>query len=99
MANVIDNQPTKYLNFDKLNTGFTVTPTVGGTLVTGLSLTSANDAPERDPSRRPVPVEHLDQQEARSPDRRERDELRAPSAGYVHRRMNARPRRFVRSVS
>jgi hypothetical protein len=50
VANVIDNQPTKYLNFDKLNTGFTVTPSVGGTLVTGLSLTSANDAPERDPA-------------------------------------------------
>ena len=50
VANVIDNQPTKYLNFDKLNTGFTVTPGVGDTIVTGLSLTSANDAPERDPA-------------------------------------------------
>ena len=48
VANAIDNQPTKYLNFDKLNTGFTVTPSVGGTIVIGLSLTSANDAPERD---------------------------------------------------
>src|SRR5436309_1259544 len=50
VANAIDNQPTKYLNFDKLNTGFTVTPSVGATLVSGLTLTSANDAPERDPS-------------------------------------------------
>jgi len=50
VANAIDNQPTKYLNFDKLNTGFTVTPSAGGTLVSGLSFTSANDAPERDPS-------------------------------------------------
>jgi hypothetical protein len=49
-ANAIDNQPTKYLNFDKVNTGFTVTPAVGETLVTGISLTSANDAPERDPA-------------------------------------------------
>jgi len=50
VANAIDNQPTKYLNFDIVNTGFTVTPSVGATLVTGLTLTSANDAPERDPS-------------------------------------------------
>ena len=50
VANAIDNQPTKYLNFDRLNTGFTVTPRVGGTILSGLSLTSANDAPERDPA-------------------------------------------------
>src|ERR1041384_7930509 len=50
VANAIDNQPTKYLNFDRVNTGFTVTPSVGGTLVSGLTLTSANDAPERDPA-------------------------------------------------
>lgn len=50
VANAIDNQPTKYLNFDRLNTGFTVKPTVGATVVLGLSLTSANDAPERDPA-------------------------------------------------
>src|SRR5687768_17883034 len=49
VANAIDNQPTKYLNFDRLNTGFTVTPSVGATLVKGMTLTSANDAPERDP--------------------------------------------------
>src|SRR5687767_12200373 len=49
VANAIDNQPTKYLNFDRLNTGFTVTPSVGATLVRGITLTSANDADERDP--------------------------------------------------
>src|SRR5688572_25993776 len=50
VANAIDNQPTKYLNFDRVNTGFTVTPSVGGTLVNGITLTSANDAPDRDPA-------------------------------------------------
>lgn len=50
VANAIDNQPTKYLNFDRVNTGFTVTPSVGGTLVSGITLTSANDAPDRDPA-------------------------------------------------
>ena len=51
VTNAIDNQRgTKYLNFDKLNAGFTVTPGVGTTIVTGIGLTSANDAPERDPA-------------------------------------------------
>src|SRR5262249_16627640 len=50
VANAIDDQPTKYLNFDKLNTGFTVTPRAGLTIVSGLTLTSANDAVERDPT-------------------------------------------------
>jgi hypothetical protein len=55
VANAIDNVTgTKYLNFDAANnalpTGFTVTPGVGDTIVNGLTLTSANDAPERDPS-------------------------------------------------
>src|SRR5437867_12758457 len=50
VANAIDNAPTKYLNFDKLNTGFTVTPRVRGTLVSGLTLPSANDAPARHPA-------------------------------------------------
>ena len=45
----IDNDSsTKYLNFDKLDTGLTIT--TGGGVVTGLGLTSANDAPERDPA-------------------------------------------------
>ena len=54
VANAIDNTDNKYLNFDAANnavpTGFTVTPSVGGTLVTGMTLKSANDAPERDPA-------------------------------------------------
>src|SRR5947208_5070099 len=50
VANAIDNAPTKYLNFDKVNTGFTVTPRVGLSVVQGITLTSANDAPERDPA-------------------------------------------------
>src|SRR5678809_258293 len=50
VANAIDNQPSKYLNFDKLNTGFTVTPRVGLSVVQCITLTSANDAPERDPA-------------------------------------------------
>ena len=52
----IDNDSaTKYLNFDagaadgNQPTGFVVTPSIGGTLVTGMTLTSANDAIERDP--------------------------------------------------
>ena len=54
--NAIDNQPTKYLNFDTvgidgLPSGFVVSPAVGETNVVGLSLQSANDAPERDPLR------------------------------------------------
>lgn len=49
--NAIDNlYNTKYLNFDELNTGFTVTPVKGRSVVSGLSVTSANDAPERDPT-------------------------------------------------
>src|SRR5688572_1007524 len=50
VANAIDDQPTKYLNFDEFNTGFTVTPAVGATMLFGLTLTSANDHPERDPA-------------------------------------------------
>jgi len=45
----IDNDAsTKYLNFDKLDTGLTISTTGG--VVTGLGLTSANDSPERDPA-------------------------------------------------
>jgi hypothetical protein len=51
VTKAIDNNPqTKYLNFDKLNAGFTVTPAAGKTLITGLRFTSANDAPDRDPT-------------------------------------------------
>src|SRR5882672_10468121 len=58
VANAIDNQPTKYLNFDSGRdgtnagfspSGFTVTPSIGRTLVTGISMESANDSPNRDP--------------------------------------------------
>jgi hypothetical protein len=49
-TNAIDgNALTKYLNFDKLNTGFTVTP-ARATTVRGIALTSANDSPDRDPA-------------------------------------------------
>jgi Concanavalin A-like lectin/glucanases superfamily/PA14 domain len=50
VALAIDDLPTKYLNFDRLNAGLTVTPRSGLTVVQGLTLTSANDSPERDPS-------------------------------------------------
>lgn len=49
-AAIDNNTATKYLNFDKLNTGFTVELSLGPTAVSGLRLTSANDAPDRDPS-------------------------------------------------
>lgn len=45
-----NNTDTKYLNFDKLNAGFTVQLSRGAVAVTGLRLTSANDAPDRDPT-------------------------------------------------
>ncbi|HEY0550364.1 MAG TPA: hypothetical protein VGF13_12245, partial [Verrucomicrobiae bacterium] len=46
----IDNTAvTKYLNFDKLNTGLSIAPS-GNRVVRALSLISADDAPERDPS-------------------------------------------------
>jgi hypothetical protein len=51
VANAIDNDVgTKYLNLFRLNTGFTVTPSVGATVVQGIMLNAANDAPERDPA-------------------------------------------------
>jgi hypothetical protein len=51
VVNAIDNNTaTKYLSFTKLNTGFTVTPSMGSTLIGGITITSANDAPERDPA-------------------------------------------------
>jgi len=46
-----DNAATKFLHFKGSDepTGIRVTPSVGATIVTGLTLTTANDAAERDP--------------------------------------------------
>jgi MYXO-CTERM domain-containing protein len=44
------NWGTKYLNFDGDNTGLTVTPGVGSSIISALTLTSANDSPDRDPT-------------------------------------------------
>jgi hypothetical protein len=49
-TNAIDNNvTTKYLNFDKTNTGLSITP-AGNLPVRALTLISAEDAPERDPT-------------------------------------------------
>jgi hypothetical protein len=49
--NAIDNNPaTKYLNFGREGTGLIITPAAGATTVGGLQLTTANDAPGRDPA-------------------------------------------------
>ncbi len=51
VKNVLDGKSsTKYLNFDKFNTGFTVTPAAGSSIISGITITSANDSPERDPA-------------------------------------------------
>src|SRR5437773_3326275 len=55
VANAIDNTQAKYLNFDTRNpnnppSGFAMTPSIGASTVIGMTITSANDAPERDPS-------------------------------------------------
>src|SRR5207302_8706304 len=55
VANAIDNTQAKYLNFDTRNpnnppSGFAMTPSIGASIVIGMTITSANDAPERDPS-------------------------------------------------
>lgn len=51
VVNAIDDTSgTKYLNFDKLNAGFTITLSAGAKVIVGLRLTSANDAPDRDPT-------------------------------------------------
>jgi len=48
---VDDNVNTKFLHFkgDLMPTGIRITPLNGASVVTGLSFTTANDAPERDP--------------------------------------------------
>jgi len=45
-----DNVSTKYLHFEERGTGFQVTPSLGRTNVTGLTLTTANDQARRDPT-------------------------------------------------
>src|SRR5947207_1909200 len=58
VANAIDNTQAKYLNFDTSTghtppnapSGFVVTPSIGSSLVTGMTIQSANDEPIRDPS-------------------------------------------------
>jgi len=54
VANAIDGTQNKYLNFDTRTpnnppSGFAFTPSVGPTLINGIAIQSANDAPERDP--------------------------------------------------
>src|SRR5437660_593649 len=54
VANAIDGTTAKYLNFDSAAatfkpSGFAVTPSVGATVIVGLAMETANDAPERDP--------------------------------------------------
>jgi len=50
-ANILDtNAGTKYLNFGKVNSGFIVTPAGPLTVIDNFTITTANDAPERDPT-------------------------------------------------
>ena len=51
VANAIDDELVHtYLNFDRVNTGLTVFPRLGLTLVSGLTLTSADGPSDRDPT-------------------------------------------------
>lgn len=50
VANAIDNQPFKYLNFEKVNSGPLVIPGLSNQVLVGPALTSANDHPEWDPA-------------------------------------------------
>ena len=45
------NVNTKYLNFGRENSGFIVTPGIGRSVVSGFTMTSANDFADRDPVR------------------------------------------------
>lgn len=52
VKNVLDGKSsTKYLNFDGATgpTGFTVVPAAGASIISGISITTANDSPARDP--------------------------------------------------
>ena len=48
-----DNVSTKYLHFKGYTgtTGFRISPSVGASIVTGLTFTTANDVPQRDPTK------------------------------------------------
>lgn len=49
-ANLLDSSSaTKFLNFGKENAGFIVTPAGGASTIKSFRITTANDAPERDP--------------------------------------------------
>ena len=50
VANAIDGSSAKHLNFLDLNSGFTVTPSIGGSVVKGVRVYPANDHPARDPA-------------------------------------------------
>src|SRR5207249_165067 len=51
MDGITANYPnSKYLNFDKVNTAFYVTPAIGNTVVGGIRFFTAGDSPERDPT-------------------------------------------------
>lgn len=49
--NALDgNASTKYLNFGEQNSGLIITPASGASIARSMRLTTANDAPERDPA-------------------------------------------------
>jgi hypothetical protein len=50
VENAINNITQKYLHFLDLGSGFTVTPSMGGSVITGARFYPANDAVERDPA-------------------------------------------------
>jgi hypothetical protein len=50
VENAINNVTQKYLNFLDLGSGFTVTPSVGATVLSGVRVYTANDAVARDPA-------------------------------------------------
>lgn len=49
-SHVVDGVGQKYLNFDKLNTGFILTPASGSTIAGSIQIWTANDAVQRDPA-------------------------------------------------
>jgi len=51
VVNLIDGMvATKYLNFGRQNSGFIVTPAAGASVIDSFQMTTANDAPGRDPA-------------------------------------------------